>query len=99
MSYRLVDANELASKYPEVNDMPCVYADLTYGLDGRHHDMRRIWSVIAENTKLRQLVWDLWTATCTYDLGCHGCSHYKKHWDKTEECEFLTRMRELGIEV
>lgn len=34
MSYRLIDANELAIKYPEVNDMPCIYADLPNGLDG-----------------------------------------------------------------
>lgn len=39
MSYRLVDANKLALKYPEVNDMPCIYADLDNGLDGGHYDL------------------------------------------------------------
>ena len=34
MSYRLIDSNAIANKYPEVNDMPCVYADLQNGLDG-----------------------------------------------------------------
>ena len=37
MSYRLINANDLAMKYPEVNDMPCIYADLPNGLDGTHH--------------------------------------------------------------
>lgn len=37
MSYRLVDSNNLALKYPEVNDMPCIYADLPNGLDDGHY--------------------------------------------------------------
>ncbi len=37
MSYRLIDANELAIKHPEVNEMPCIYVDLPNGLDGKHH--------------------------------------------------------------
>lgn len=37
MSYRLIDANDLAIKYPEVNEMPCIYVDLPNGLDGKHH--------------------------------------------------------------
>ena len=38
MSYRLIDANALAEKYPEVNDMPCIYVDLDEnGLDNKHH--------------------------------------------------------------
>ena len=39
MSYRLVDSNELAIRYPEVNDMPCIYADLTNGLDNEYYDL------------------------------------------------------------
>ena len=35
MSYRLIDSNAIVDKYPEVNDMPCVYADLPNGLDSR----------------------------------------------------------------
>lgn len=34
MSYRLIDSNAIANKYPEVNNLPCVYADLPNGLDG-----------------------------------------------------------------
>lgn len=41
MSYRLVNANELAQKYPEVHDMPCIYADLPNGLDGKNYIARR----------------------------------------------------------
>ena len=41
MSYRLIDSNALAIKYPEVNDMPCIFADLPNGLDGNHYDMRK----------------------------------------------------------
>ena len=37
MSYRLIDANKLAIKYSEVNDMPCIYADLPNGLDDGHY--------------------------------------------------------------
>ena len=39
MSYRLVDANELALVIPEVNTMPCIYADLPNGLDNGHYDL------------------------------------------------------------
>ena len=39
MSYRLVDANELALVIPEVNTMPCIYADLPNGLDNRYYDL------------------------------------------------------------
>ena len=34
MSYRLIDANALAMSCEKVNDMPCIYANLPYGLDG-----------------------------------------------------------------
>lgn len=37
MSYRLVNANDLAIKYPEVNEMPCIYVDLPDGLDNEYH--------------------------------------------------------------
>ena len=40
MSYRLVDANELALVIPEVNMMPCIYADLPNGLDGKHYTLK-----------------------------------------------------------
>lgn len=39
MSYRLIDSNNLALKYPEANDMPCIFADLPNGLDGKHYTL------------------------------------------------------------
>lgn len=39
MSYRLVDSNALALKYPEVNDMPCIFADLPDGLDNKYYQV------------------------------------------------------------
>ena len=39
MSYRLIDSNALAMKYPEVNNMPCIYADLPNGLDRRFYSV------------------------------------------------------------
>lgn len=56
MSYRLIDANAIASQRPEVNDMPCVYADLPSGLDGGYYDMRESDELQRENVKLRKLV-------------------------------------------
>lgn len=41
MSYRLIDANALAMSCKEVNDMPCIYADLPNGLDGGYYDLAR----------------------------------------------------------
>ena len=41
MSYRLINSNELAEKYPEVNDMPCIWADLPNGIDNRHYTLER----------------------------------------------------------
>ena len=38
MSYRLIDSNAIAIKYPEVNDMPCVFADLPDGMNGQFID-------------------------------------------------------------
>lgn len=40
MSYRLIDSNAMQLRHPEVNDMPCIYADLSNGLDGTHYDLR-----------------------------------------------------------
>ena len=37
MSYRLINANSIAEKYPEVNDLPCIYADIPNELDNRHY--------------------------------------------------------------
>lgn len=43
MSYRLINANALAAKYPEVNDMPCIYVDLPK-LDNLYHRIEAIGS-------------------------------------------------------
>ena len=56
MSYRLIDANAIAALWPEVNDMPCIYADLSSGLDGGHYDMRESDELQRENAKLRDAV-------------------------------------------
>lgn len=39
MSYRLIDANAFAMNHKEVNDMPCIYADLPNGLDDGYYDL------------------------------------------------------------
>ena len=52
MSYRLISANDISTQYPEVNDMPCIYADLPRGIDGGYYDMRESGELQAENAKL-----------------------------------------------
>ena len=37
MSYRLINANDIAEKCPEVNDMPAIYVDMENGLDDKYH--------------------------------------------------------------
>lgn len=102
MSYRLIDSNALAIKYPEVNDMPCIYADLD-GLDGGHYDMRSPGVIQAENDKLRELVRE---SVCFERYGCYGCAHedacdpegiYDEGCARRQGIE--RSMRELGIEV
>lgn len=46
MSYRLINANEIANKYPEVNDMKCIYADLPNGIDGKLYNFHGEEAVI-----------------------------------------------------
>ena len=91
MSYRLIDANAIAVQCPEVNDMPCIYADLDVGLDGRHHDLRGASTLQAENAKLRELVRHL--RECTRHNVCAVCEY------ADDACDFDYDMRELGIEV
>lgn len=53
-----------------------------------------------ENTKLRELVADMWRGMCNnYSRNCFVCRHYPRAASPNCECEFRTRMRELGIEV
>ena len=99
MSYRLIDANAITVLLPEVNDMPCIYADLPRGLDGGHYDMREPGELQHENAKLRELVWDYYL----YEHGdCHTCRYHDECRDD-ESCtciapmRLVERVRELGI--
>ena len=87
MSYRLIDANAIASQCPEVNGMPCIYVDLDKGLDECHYDLRSDNTLQAENAKLRELVCELWSMAYWYVP------------DLSELDESRDFMRELGIEV
>lgn len=58
MSYRLIDANAIATAHPKVNDMPCIYADLPDGLDWRLYDLREIGELQDENARLRSCLSD-----------------------------------------
>lgn len=45
MSYRLINANDLNgvisdADYEKVLNMPCVFADLPNGMDGKHYDLQ-----------------------------------------------------------
>lgn len=77
MSYRLIDANALAANYKQVNDMPCIYADLPNGLDGGYYDLAR-----AERTC--EFVDDSDSessppkcSVCGYDPGIYECAWYE----------------------
>lgn len=39
MTYRLINGNALIYALPDIVDMPCVYADLPNGLDGKHYNL------------------------------------------------------------
>lgn len=73
MSYRLIDSNEIAIKYPEVNEMDCIYVDLPNGLDNEYHYIE------AES---KGSFYDGY-AYCLMDFGkdtvlCKDCKHYKQ---------------------
>ena len=85
MSYRLIDANTIAVLLPEVNDMPCIYADLPSGLDGGHYDMCESDELQHENAELRELVQELW--------------HLVNHRSGYGYAAALEHIEELGIEV
>lgn len=105
MSYRLIDANAIASQLPEVNDMPCIYADLDKGLDGCHYDLRGANTLQAENAKLRGLVQKMmrffedgdYCTTCEKAAECDAQEEYEE--DCLMRGVFHDRMRELGVEV
>lgn len=49
MSYRLIDSNAIAIKYPEVNEMPCVFANLPDGIHGQFIDAQPEPSKVARD--------------------------------------------------
>ena len=59
MSYRLIDSNAIAIKHPEVNEMPCVFADLPDGLHGQFIDTQ------PERKKGRWIITDTDSCYCS----------------------------------
>ena len=51
-----------------------------------------------ENAKMRKLVADMWNGMCSYGHDCRRCAHWEPE-RSGHVCEYLRRMRELGIEV
>lgn len=92
MSYRLIDSNAIAIKYPEVNEMPCVYADLPDGLNGQFIDAQpepsqvaRDIATIIENEKDMRVIasaqpdLDEWCTDCKeYDHERHCCPRWNR---------------------
>ena len=81
MSYRLINSNKLAIKYPEVNDMPCIYADIPNGLNGDFYDLS-VYPKIVENLEqptvdvLEQIRAEIENLNCEYIDYNTGCSAY-----------------------
>lgn len=104
MSYRLIDSNAMQLRHPEVNDMPCIYADLSSGLDGGHYDMRESDELQRENAKLRELVnsyVDLFEKEAATNNG-HGPYYSGEDWlvlANDMRVELAKCCGELGIEV
>lgn len=77
MSYRLINSNALATSCAEVNNMPCIYADLPNGLDGGYYDLAR---GNADKSRWFQLFGTPERAARTLagivcdDGGCEGCT-------------------------
>jgi len=44
---------------------------------------------------LEKLIADMWRGMCGYGRDCLTCDRYN---GKTRDCEFRTRMREMGVE-
>lgn len=74
MSYRLIDANALAFDYQEVNDMPCIYADLPNGLDGGYYDLVRAERTCHIVEAALKIV--LSDGTELFESGCSECNSY-----------------------
>lgn len=101
MSYRLIDANAIAALWPEVNDMPCIYADLSSGLDGGHYDMRESDELQRENDKLRELVHKQDALTKAVHVYWAGGERSLDDFNVMmhANAQVLALMRELRIEV
>lgn len=72
MSYRLIDSNAIAIKYPEVNEMPCVFADLPDGIHGQFINIqpkRKNGKWICHDTKEGYLIAKYSCSVCDYYSG------------------------------
>lgn len=101
MSYRLIDANALAANCKQVNDMPCIYADLPNGLDGGFYDMtgqgsKSRWAELfgtperAANVVLALQICPCVKDECAFCPACDVCfEHYKGGRTIYEMAEWL----------
>ena len=84
MSYRLIDSNAIAIKYPEVNEMPCVFANLPDGIHGQFIDAQPE-IIRCRDCKLRD------TEYCNMARGFMGmkdddyCSYAERRWRRTND--------------
>jgi len=70
MSYRLINANTLAANCRQVNDLPCIYADLPNGLDDGYYDMtQKSGALTAE--QVEKAIRD-----CSTYASYDGCTYY-----------------------
>lgn len=62
----------------------------------RCYDKESLNDLLAENTKLRELIAELWSSCPVSDDDCEICKY--KDWESVSGCELYERMRELGVE-
>ena len=81
MSYRLIDANALAMSCAEVNDLPCIYADLPNGLDGGHYDMAqgsadksRWFELFGTPERATRTAYDMHECSLGVPIECDDCA-------------------------
>ena len=104
MSYRLIDSNAIAIKYPEVNEMPCVFADLPDGMNGQFIDVqsepsqvaRDIATIIENEQDMRVMLSQPGSEerTLTEDdyVYCTNCDHVEMcRWYPMCGCEFKSK--------
>jgi len=71
MSYRLINSNALAMSCTEVNNLPCIYADLPNGLDGGYYDMTQD---NADKSRWHELFGTPERAARTFAANCYGAT-------------------------